>query len=120
MNNEERIDDMKRLALLAIFALCSIIGFAQVDLKRLQETLKIDDVEMVYITVTTNNILSSSIEISEGKNIRDNLKVIRKNIKQARKHLSREQFDLYIKLIFTTIRNNELESGRHKTSRKVY
>lgn len=104
---------MKRLALLAIFALCSIIGFAQVDLKRLQETLKVDDVEMVYITVTTNNILASSIEISEGKNIRDNLKNIRKNIKQARKHLSREQFDLYIKLIFTTIRNNELDKRRY-------
>lgn len=104
---------MKRLALLSIFALCSIIGFAQVDLKRLQETLKVDDVEMVYITVTTNNILASSDEITKGLNIRDNLKNIRKNIKQARKHLTKQQFDLYIKLIFTTIRNNELDKRRY-------
>lgn len=108
-----------RIIIAFIFCLVSIFSFGQ-DLKRLQETLKIDDVEMVYITVTTNNILSSSEDISNGINIRENLKLIRKNIKQARKHLSREQFDLYIKLIFTTIRNNELESGRYKTSRKVY
>lgn len=104
---------MKRVILLVAFALCSIIGFAQVDLKRLQETLKVDDTQMVYITVTTNNILASSDEITMGLNIRDNLKNIRKNIKQARKHLSREQFDLYIKLIFTTIRNNELDKRRY-------
>ena len=111
---------MKRLLTTVVFALCSIIGFAQVDLKRLQETLKIDDIQMSYITVTTNNILSSSDEITRGLNIRDNLKVIRKNIKHARKHLSKEQFDLYIKLIFTTVRNNELESGRYKFGREVY
>ena len=104
---------MKRIALLAIFALVSIIGYSQVDMKRLQETLKMDDNQTAYITVTTNNILSSSIEISEGKDIRNNLKVIRKNIKQARKHLDRKQFDLYIKLIFTTIRNNELDKRRY-------
>ena len=111
---------MKRIALLAIFALFSIIGYSQVDMKRLQETLKMDDNQTAYITVTTNNILSSSIEISEGKDIRNNLKVIRKNIKQARKQLDRKQFDLYIKLIFTTIRNNELDKGRYRTGREVY
>ena len=110
---------MKRIIIAFIFCLVSTFSYSQ-DLRRLQETLKIDDVQMAYITVTTNNILSSSEDISNGINIRENLKLIRKNIKQARKHLSREQFDLYIKLIFTTIRNNELESGRHKTSRKVY
>ena len=104
---------MKRTLLLVIFAIVSIIGYSQVDMKRLQETLKMDDNQAAYIAVTTNNILSSSIDISEGKDIRYNLKVIRKNIKQARKHLNSKQFDLYIKLIFETIRNNELDKRRY-------
>lgn len=103
---------MKRIVLSIILSCISIFSYSQ-DLKRLQETLKINDVEMVYITVTTNNILASSDEITKGLNISDNLKNIRKNIKQAKKHLSREQFDLYIKLIFTTIRNNELDKRRY-------
>lgn len=103
---------MKRIVLSIILSCISIFSYSQ-DLKRLQETLKVDDVEMVYITVTTNNILASSDEITKGLNIRDNLKVIRKNIKQARKHLTKQQFDLYIKLIFTTIRNNELDKRRY-------
>ena len=103
---------MKRIVLSIILSCISIFSYSQ-DLKRLQETLKINDVEMAYITVTTNNILASSDEITRGLNIRDNLKNIRKNIKQARKHLTKQQFDLYIKLIFTTIRNNELDKRRY-------
>lgn len=103
---------MKRIVLSIILSCISIFSYST-DLKRLQETLKINDVEMVYITVTTNNILASSDEITKGLNIRDNLKNIRKNIKQAKKHLNKQQFDLYIKLIFTTIRNNELDKRRY-------
>ena len=102
---------MKRL-LIFLLSCISIFSYSQ-DLKRLQETLKVDDAQMVYITVTTNNILASSDEITKGLNIRDNLKNIRKNIKQAKKHLTKQQFDLYIKLIFTTIRNNELDKRRY-------
>ena len=108
----------KRYIVTFIFCLFSIFSFGQYE--RLQETLNINDAQMACITVTTNNILSASEDISNGVAIRENLKAIRKNIKFAKKQLNKEQFELYIKLIFTTVRNDELESRRYKIGREVH
>lgn len=107
-----------RIIITFIFCLFSMFSFGQYE--RLQETLNINDAQMACITVTTNNILSASEDISNGVAIRENLKAIRKNIKFAKKQLNKEQFELYIKLIFETVRNDELESRRYKIGREVH
>lgn len=124
---------MKRLALLAIFALCSIIGFAQdydFDVNRLAEKLELTPEQTEYlwaITSTFNRDIANAYEAKGHKKVIKMADAIKKNLKQTSKVLNDEQQKIYAKLLLETIKNNhinqiiyELESGRYKTSRKVY
>ena len=124
---------MKRTIITLLTVMMSLMAYSQtfiddaydlqIDVTRLSERLSLTIEQTQYMDVITT---SFNREIANARNDKTHRKALkltaatRKHLKQVRKVLRDEQYDLYARMLFTTIRNNfvnkiedELDKGRY-------
>lgn len=131
---------MKRTVLALLFTTLSLMAYPQaliddaydlqIDVTRLSERLSLTIEQTQYMDVITTSFNRELANAKDDKTHRKAMKLTtatRKHLKQVRKVLRDEQYDLYARMLFTTIRNNfvnkfedELVKGRHFNGREVH
>ena len=111
----------------------SMIAYAQkmdIDVNRLAEKLQLTEQQIEYISIITNEM---NKDIDEALNTNGRRKVIKlrkaidNDVRRMRKILTDEQFETYIQLFTTTLRNNfinefvyELDKRGHRFGGEIH
>ena len=122
-----------RKIITTLLMLISTVAFAQkmdIDVNRLAEKLQLTEQQIEYISIITNEM---NKDIDEALNTNGRRKVIKlrkaidNDVRRMRKILTDEQFETYIQLFTTTLRNNfinefvyELDKRGHRFGGEIH
>ena len=122
-----------RKIITTLLMLISMIAYAQkmdIDVNRLAEKLQLTEQQIEYISIITNEMnkdIDEALNTNGRRKVMKLRKAIDNDVRRMRKILTDEQFETYIQLFTTTLRNNfinefvyELDKGRYFYGREVH
>ena len=101
-----------RKIIATLLMLISTVAFAQkmdIDVNRLAEKLQLTEQQIEYIGIITNEMnkdIDEALNTNGRRKVMKLRKAIDNDVRRMRKILTDEQFETYIQLFTTTLRNN--------------
>ena len=107
---------MKRIVITILLSIITLASYSQIDAKRLASRLQLTDKQYEYIYTITQNLnkdmANTRQEENTHKRVIKYMDAVKKNLKQTKKVLTKEQQRLYTRMLLETIKNdiiNELK-----------
>ena len=122
-----------RKIITTLLMLISMIAYAQkmdIDVNRLAEKLQLTEQQIEYISIITNEMnkdIDEALNTNGRRKVMKLRKAIDNDVRRMRKILTDEQFETYIQLFTTTLRNNfinefvyELDKRGHRFGGEIH